>query len=213
MGLYMVERDLRSLPYEQLRVALQRVSAACTRLKLQGKKVRYISSVVFPTEGRGLCLFGAEDPAWVKEANDAAGLPCSRTLPVLDLTPHLLRREIWGQRTPSRHTGPGPVGHPGQTSEGSIEFEAVQGITRWLDDGQRLVERWVRDFEQLQGAATRLERENELLHQGISELRHELARLQAWGAEVAVAVQALESHVVKATDQFRPTQCRSPSET
>jgi len=126
MGLYMVERDLRSLPYEQLRVALQRVSAACTRLKLQGKKVRYISSVVFPTEGRGLCLFGAEDPAWVKEANDAAGLPCSRTLPVLDLTPHLLRREIWGQRTPSRHTGPGPVGHPGQTSEGSIEFEAVQ---------------------------------------------------------------------------------------
>jgi len=87
MPLFAVERDLSQVPPERFRADLAGLVTACNRLQSAGKKVRYISSAVFPAEARGLCLFGAEEPQWVREVNDEARLPFSRIFAVLDLTP------------------------------------------------------------------------------------------------------------------------------
>ena len=80
MPLFAVERDLSQVPPEHFRSNLPGLVTACARLQGLGKKVRYISSAVFPAEARGLCLFGAEQPQWIHEANEAARLPYSRIL-------------------------------------------------------------------------------------------------------------------------------------
>src|SRR6185295_12669502 len=101
MPLFAVERDLSQLPPERFRSELKGLVAPCARLKSAGKQVRYISSAVFPAEARGLCLFGAEQPQWIQEANEAAGLPYSRIFAMLDLTPSGVRRELsCGRRPP-----------------------------------------------------------------------------------------------------------------
>jgi glutamate 5-kinase len=94
MPLFAVERDLSQMPPERFRTELKSLVSACARLKGAGKQVRYISSAVFPAEARGLCLFGAEQPQWIHEANAAAGLPYSRIFAVLDLTPSGVRRDL-----------------------------------------------------------------------------------------------------------------------
>ena len=61
MPLFAVERDLSQVSPEHFRSNLPGLVAACVRLQSVGKKVRYISTAVFPAEARGLCLFGAEE--------------------------------------------------------------------------------------------------------------------------------------------------------
>ena len=60
MALYVVERDLSDVAPERFRLDQRDIASACIRLKAQGKRIRYISSVVVPGECRGLDLFGAE---------------------------------------------------------------------------------------------------------------------------------------------------------
>src|SRR5260370_21904403 len=100
MALFAVERDLSRIPPERFRTELKGLVSACGRWKGAGRQVRYISSGVFPAEARGLCLFGAEQPQWIHEANEAAGLPYSRMFAVLDLTPSGVRRELSCGRRP-----------------------------------------------------------------------------------------------------------------
>ncbi|MGH7384951.1 MAG: nickel-binding protein, partial [Candidatus Rokuibacteriota bacterium] len=102
MPLFAVERDLSQVPPEHFRSNLPGLVTACARLQALGKKVRYISSAVFPGEARGLCLFGAEEPKWIHEVNEAARLPYSRIFAVLDLTPTGVRRDLSRGRWPAR---------------------------------------------------------------------------------------------------------------
>src|SRR5713226_4302230 len=113
MPLFAVERDLSQMPPERFRTELKGLVSACARLKGAGKQVRYISSAVFPAEARGLCLFGAEHPQWIHEANEAAGLPYSRIFAVLDLTPTGVRRDLSRGRWPVQVDATPAVPHEG----------------------------------------------------------------------------------------------------
>src|SRR5258706_14237263 len=101
MPLFAVERDLSQGPPEHFRSNLPGLVTACAQLQGVGKKVRYISSAVFPAEARGLCLFGAEQAQWIQEANEAARLPYSRTVAVRDFTPTGFPPDLSSARSPA----------------------------------------------------------------------------------------------------------------
>ena len=87
MPVYLVDRDLPGITLEQL-IAAQRVAIETSkRYTAAGKPVRYLRSTFVPEEARCMCLFEAMDPATVQEVNEAAGLPFSRIVLALDLTP------------------------------------------------------------------------------------------------------------------------------
>lgn len=52
MPLYAVERELCHATPEQLQRSLHDVVSVCTQFSLQGKKVRYIGSVLTPSSPR-----------------------------------------------------------------------------------------------------------------------------------------------------------------
>lgn len=87
MAVYMVERDLPGITPEQLAKAQRAATAAGERFTAEGKEVRYIRSVFVPDESRCLCLFEAPNRQFVKEVNEAAGIPFTRIVEALDLTP------------------------------------------------------------------------------------------------------------------------------
>jgi hypothetical protein len=87
MAVYLVERDVPGIRIEQL-IATQLAAIRTSQLFSQtGIHVRYIRSTFVPADGRCACLFEAPDPVTVREVNDAAGLPYSRVVEALDLTP------------------------------------------------------------------------------------------------------------------------------
>jgi muconolactone delta-isomerase len=83
----LVDRDLPRITSDGL-AALQRAEiSASQRLTAAGQQVRYLRSVFIPGEARCMCLFEAEDEAAVATLNQAAGLPFTRIVEALDLTP------------------------------------------------------------------------------------------------------------------------------
>ena len=52
-----------------------------------GNPVRYVRSTFVPGEARCMCLFEAGSAAAVRDVNEAAGLPFTRIVEALDLTP------------------------------------------------------------------------------------------------------------------------------
>ena len=52
-----------------------------------GTSIKYIRSTFAPDDGRCMCLFEAKSNADVKRLNDDAGIPYSRIVNALDLTP------------------------------------------------------------------------------------------------------------------------------
>ena len=87
MAVYLVERDLTGLRIEQLIATQLAAIRTSQQFSHAGTPVRYIRSTFVPADGRCVCLFEAPDPATVRELNDAAGLPYSRVVEALDLTP------------------------------------------------------------------------------------------------------------------------------
>ena len=85
MALYWVERYFGHRSFEQLGHHQEELMAACAQLRREGKKIRYISSILLPTERRGLDVFGSNEPDVVKAVNDLAHMPCTRILPILDM--------------------------------------------------------------------------------------------------------------------------------
>ncbi len=205
MPLFAVERDLTVVSPEQLRASLQGVLAACEQLKHLGKKVRYISTALFPGEGRAVCLFGAQQPAWVKEANEVAGIPYLRVVPVLDLTPAQVRRDMSRRRPFLREAAcqiaPGAgssrgIGERGGSATG-LEVE------RWMDEGRRLFGlclQWLEGSELSRKQAAMLERENDLLRDDNARLRHENDVLHAQREQMLTAFEALASQMTRAVD-------------
>lgn len=87
MAVYMVERQLPGITPEQLAGAQQTAISTSRRFTSEGKEVRYIRSTFVPREDRCLCLFEAPTRQLVQEVNESAGLPFTRIIEALDLTP------------------------------------------------------------------------------------------------------------------------------
>lgn len=87
MSVYMVERDLRGISMEGLAGAQKAAIRKSEEMTGAGTEIRYIRSTFAPEDGRCMCLFDANSAEDVKRLNDEAGLPYSRVVPALDLTP------------------------------------------------------------------------------------------------------------------------------
>ncbi len=86
MRVYMVDRDLPGFTTEKV-AALQRAAVEMSqRCTAGGKPVRYLRSVFVPGESHCMCLFEAESAKLVQEVNEAAEIPFTRIIEVLDLT-------------------------------------------------------------------------------------------------------------------------------
>ena len=87
MAIYMVERELPGITNEGLAGAQQAAIAGAQKSTTDGTPVRYVRSTFVPGEARCMCLFEADSTAAVRDVNEAAGLPFTRIVEALDLTP------------------------------------------------------------------------------------------------------------------------------
>ena len=87
MTVYMVERDLKGISMEDLGGAQRAAIKTAQDMTAQGTAISYIRSTFAPEDGRCMCLFNAASDADVRRLNDTAGLPYSRVVTALDLTP------------------------------------------------------------------------------------------------------------------------------
>lgn len=87
MKVFMVERDLKGISMENLAGAQKAAIGQAAHMSSAGTPIRYLRSTFAPEDGRCMCLFEAGSEADVKKLNDDAGLPYSRVVPALDLTP------------------------------------------------------------------------------------------------------------------------------
>ena len=87
MSVYMVERDLKGIAMEDLAGAQKAAIAKAEEMRSGGSDIRYVRSTFAPEDGRCMCLFDAGSEADVRRLNDEAGLPYSRVVPAMDLTP------------------------------------------------------------------------------------------------------------------------------
>lgn len=87
MTVYMVERDLKGISMADLAGAQKAAIATAADMRGKGVPVNYIRSTFAPDDGRCMCLFEGENADQIKALNDTAGLPYSRIVPALDLTP------------------------------------------------------------------------------------------------------------------------------
>ena len=202
MPLFAVERDLSQMPPERFRTELKSLVSACARLKGAGKQVRYISSAVFPAEARGLCLFGAEQPQWIREANEAAGLPYSRIFAVLDLTPSGVGRDLSCGRRPAEGSDRGTAargGRPGPVSPVSEE------IVHWSDEGRQLLQTlggWLEAAGSIHDEAEALERERAALADEVRRLEEDNDALRTQRDELHEAVHTLAGQMTRTADEL-----------
>ena len=87
MTVYMVERDLPGITNAQLAGAQRAAIDSAQKATASGTPVRYIRSTFVPGEARCMCLFEASTPAAVRDVNESAGLPFTRIVEAMDLTP------------------------------------------------------------------------------------------------------------------------------
>ncbi len=204
MPLFAVERDLSRVPPERFRADLRSLVVACERLQGLGKKVRYISSAVFPAEARGLCLFGAEEPQWIREVNDAARLPYSRIFAVLDLTPNGVPRDLSRGRPPqgARVDGASALEAASSTPGGARVSEE---LARWSDEGRQLLHLlggWLEDAGRLRGETVALEKERATLTEHVRRLEEESDGLRAQRDDLLEAVQTLAGQMTRTADEI-----------
>jgi hypothetical protein len=83
----MVERDLKGIAMDDLAAAQKAAIGKAAEMTQGGVAVRYIRSTFAPEDGRCMCLFEAGSAADVEKLNKEAGIPFSRVVPALDLTP------------------------------------------------------------------------------------------------------------------------------
>lgn len=207
MPLFAVERDLSQVPPEHFRSNLRGLVAACARLHGLGKKVRYISSAVFPAEARGFCLFGAEEPQWIQEANEAARLPYSKIFAVLDLTPTGVRRDLSRGRWPALVEVAAAVpreaanGKPRSRPAGRVADE----VARWSDEARQIVQvlgGWLEEAGRLQAEVATLESERAALAEEVRWLREESDGLRAERDDLSTAVQTIAAQTVHTVDEL-----------
>ncbi len=206
MSLYVVERDLSTIPPEQLRLDQRDVASACIQLKAQGKRIRYISSAVVPAYGRALDLFGADSAALIKEAHAAAGVHFSRIVEILDLTPSFIHRETSrSRRSLQRAVGAATDAGKVKGTAYTMTANSAPELARWLGDGQRLFGvclETLENSERLQARNQTLESENEMLREEVARLRHRVDALQTDRSEMVAAFNDLAGHVTQVVDHI-----------
>jgi muconolactone delta-isomerase len=87
MAVYMVDRELPGIDIEGLAAAQRAAIEASERFQAEGRSVRYIRSTFVPGEANCMCLFDAVSAELVRDVNQAAGLPFTRIVEAMDLTP------------------------------------------------------------------------------------------------------------------------------
>ncbi len=87
MPVYMADRNLPGITMDALAQAQQAAIETSRRFTADGKSVRYIRSTYVPGEAHVMCLFEADDPSFVEQVNDEAGIPYTRVVEAHDLTP------------------------------------------------------------------------------------------------------------------------------
>ena len=214
MPLFAVERDLSQVPPEYFRANLPGLVAACARLQSLGRKVRYISTAVFPAEARGFCLFGAEEPEQRYEytiigrpVNEAARIPYSRIYPMLDLTPTGVRRDLSRGRWPVRvESAPAPA--PGAPNGGPPyrpTARVAEVLARWSDEARRLVQVMGALLEEVghrQVEVEALERERASLADDVKRLGLENEVLHLEREDLSRALQAIAGQTARAMDEI-----------
>ncbi len=87
MAVYMADRNLPGITLEQLAAAQKAAIETSGRFTERGKPVRYIRTAWVPSESHVMCLFEADNPRVVRDVNEAAGIPFTRIIEAMDLTP------------------------------------------------------------------------------------------------------------------------------
>jgi hypothetical protein len=87
MPVYAADRSLPGITMDQLAGAQQAAIDTCGTFSREGRPIRYIRSMYVPGDDRCLCLFDAENADVVKAVNDEAGIPYTRIIEAMDLTP------------------------------------------------------------------------------------------------------------------------------
>ncbi len=87
MAVYMADRNLPGITLEGLQAAQKAAIETSQRFTAEGKPVRYIRTAWVPSESHVMCLFEAASPELVRDVNEAAGIPFTRILGAMDLTP------------------------------------------------------------------------------------------------------------------------------
>ena len=87
MNVYLVDRDLPGVTLEQLASAQKAAIETSERFTEEGKPVRYIRTAWVPSESHVMCMFQAENGQLVRDVNEAAGIPFTRIVDAMDLTP------------------------------------------------------------------------------------------------------------------------------
>lgn len=87
MAVFMVERELKGIAMADLAAAQKAAIGKAEEMRGGGTEIRYLRTAFAPEDGRCMCLFEAKSEAEVRRLNDEAGLPYSRVVPALDLTP------------------------------------------------------------------------------------------------------------------------------
>jgi hypothetical protein len=87
MAVYQVDRSLPGIELPTLAAAQRAAIETGERFTAEGRQIRYIRSTFVPSEGHVMCLFEAASPELVRELNDTAGIPYTRVIEAMDLTP------------------------------------------------------------------------------------------------------------------------------
>jgi hypothetical protein len=87
MPVYMVERELPGITMDQLGAAQKAAIETTEKMSSEGKHVSYIRTAFVPGDARAMCMFQADSPDLVKEANETAGIPFTRIVEAMDLSP------------------------------------------------------------------------------------------------------------------------------
>jgi len=205
MALYIVERNLEAVAPEQLRLEQEAVAVACSQLNGVGKHVRYINSVMVPSDGRGLDLFGAQSADTIKEAHAIAHVAYARIVEILDLTPGFLQPTTSRSRHSLKRLGGSTIGDTTKGIDDTMTDSAPPELVRWLTDGQRffgmcleLIER----TDRLQDRTRSLEVENEMLREEVTRLRHKVDLLQTERSDMVAAFNDLAGHVTQVVDHI-----------
>ena len=87
MNIYLVDRNLPGVTLEQLAAAQKAAIETSQRFTEEGNPVRYVRTAWVPSESHVMCMFEAQSAQAVRDVNEAAGIPFTRILDAMDLTP------------------------------------------------------------------------------------------------------------------------------
>ena len=87
MPVFMADRELPGITLPQLADAQKAAIQTSEKFTADGKPVRYLRSMYVPGEAHVMCLFEAEDKGAVEAVNREAGIPFTRVVEAMDLSP------------------------------------------------------------------------------------------------------------------------------